>query len=172
MRTLMLCERNDFERLPRRVKNAVKAIIVANDKIGMIHFGKDGLYDLPGGGIEDGETINEALIREIKEEAGATVKPLSIEEFEHGKYVLIYKDNSSNVIIERHFTCFFCDIEDGYTKPKLTEHEITTNQQFVFISIDEAIAANEWHIKQGCHWVENPTYVLKHLKTTTQNKHL
>jgi len=161
MKTITLCEKDDLEQLPRRVKKAVKAIIIAGDKIGMIRFDKDNLYDLPGGGIEDGETINEALIREIKEEAGATVKPLSIKKFESGEYILIYKDSSSNEIIERHFSCYFCNIEDEYTKPNLTEYEISTNQQFVFVSMDEAIAANEWHIKQGLHWIENPTNILK-----------
>ena len=164
MKTVMTCDKKDYDQLPRRTKNAVKAIICADGKVGLIHFKKENLYDFPGGGIEDGETITEALIREIKEEAGATVRPLSIKEFEIGKYVTIYRENPSNVIIERYFSYYFCDIEDEYTEVNQTAHEIETGQQFVFVSIDEAIATNESHIQQGSHWVENPTYILRLLK--------
>ena len=164
MKTIMLCEKKDYDKLPRRIIHAVKAIIMAEGKVGLIHFTKENLYDFPGGGIEDGETFTEALIREIKEEAGATVKPLSIKAFEHAKYALIYKENSSDTIVERYFSYYFCDIEDGYTEPTLTEHEINSGQQFVFVTIDEAISTNEVHIQKGQHWVENPTDILKLLK--------
>jgi len=160
----MLCRRKDYDNLPHFTKNAVKAIIFSDGRIGQIYFNKNNLYDFPGGGIEDGETIDEALIREIKEEAGATVIPSSIKEFELGKYVTIYKDNQKNVIIERYFSYYFCEIEDGYTEPQLEEYEIADGQQFVFVSIDEAISTNKLHIQQGNHWVENPTSILKLLK--------
>lgn len=35
-----------------------------------------GAFCFPGGGIEDGESEEEALVREIREELGATVRPL------------------------------------------------------------------------------------------------
>jgi len=164
MKTVITCNKKDYDQLPHRIKNAVKAVISVDGKVGLIHFTKENLYDFPGGGIEDGETIAGALIREIKEEAGATVRPLSIQAFEPGKYVTIYKEIPSNIIIERYFSYYFCDVEDEYTNTHQTEHEIETGQKFVFVSIDAAIAANEIHIQKGPHWVDNPTYVLRLLK--------
>ena len=161
MKTIMHCDKNDYDQLPRYVRNAVKAIITKEGKIGLIHFTKENLYDFPGGGIEEGESSTEAIIREIKEEAGATVKPLSIKEFKLGKYALIYKEIPQNRICERYFSYYFCDIEDGYTEPRLTEHEINSGQQFVFVTIDEAISTNEVHIQKGQHWVENPMDILR-----------
>ena len=72
---------------------------------------------------------------------------------------LTLKNNGEDVVFQS-----VSSIEDGYIEPELTEHEINTYQRFVFVSIDEAILANELHMQQGCHWVENPTYILKLLK--------
>lgn len=52
-------------------------LIICNDKIALIRKargGYKGKLDLPGGGIEHEETPNEALVREIMEEVGATVE--------------------------------------------------------------------------------------------------
>ena len=48
----------------------VAAIIVKDDKILLIHRIKNGqeYYVFPGGGVKEGESLEEALIREIKEE--------------------------------------------------------------------------------------------------------
>ena len=51
-------------------------LIINNDKIALIkksRGGYKGLLDLPGGGIEHGETPEETLIRELLEEAGVDV---------------------------------------------------------------------------------------------------
>lgn len=56
----------------------VKGIVVFNQKILLmkrVRPSSDGLgyWELPGGGLEYGETPNEALIRELKEESGLTI---------------------------------------------------------------------------------------------------
>ena len=42
-------------------------------------------YVFPGGGLEEGETIEEGVIREIKEEFGIDVKPIKIIYEEYSK---------------------------------------------------------------------------------------
>ncbi len=51
---------------------AVRAIIVNNGKLLVMHRNKYGsqYYTLVGGGVQDGESLEQALIREVKEETG------------------------------------------------------------------------------------------------------
>ena len=56
---------------------AARAVLVdQNWRVALINATKRGYYKLPGGGIEDGELILEALDREVAEEAGYRLKVL------------------------------------------------------------------------------------------------
>ncbi len=71
---------------------------------------RGGLFEFPGGKAEEGESINEALIRECREELDITVKPGSVYmELDH-----VYPD------ISIHLVLINCEIEEG--EPKLLEH--------------------------------------------------
>ena len=47
---------------------SVRGIIIKDEKIAMMHSLKYDYYKLPGGGIEDGDQLEDTLIREVKEE--------------------------------------------------------------------------------------------------------
>jgi 8-oxo-dGTP diphosphatase len=58
------------------------AVIVDEGRVLLVHRRKHGkeYYVLPGGGVEPGETVEEACVREVKEETGLDVtslKPLT-----------------------------------------------------------------------------------------------
>lgn len=42
-----------------------------------VHWRSD-TWELPGGQVEEGEALDQAICREIKEETGLTVKPIGI----------------------------------------------------------------------------------------------
>lgn len=63
------------------IKVTVDAIIADNGRILFIKRGRDpykGFWALPGGFVEYGETTEEAVIREVKEETGLTCKILQL----------------------------------------------------------------------------------------------
>jgi 8-oxo-dGTP diphosphatase len=57
---------------------AVGAIVVHDERLLMVRRGREpgrGLWSLPGGRVEHGEYLHEALAREVKEETGLDVTP-------------------------------------------------------------------------------------------------
>ena len=91
----------------------VSAIIVKNNKVLLIHRRKQGreYWVFPGGGIEKGETPEEAIIREVKEETGLEGKGT--------KFAFWYFDSGI-----RHPFYF---VEVDYQKPKLGGPEVKRN---------------------------------------------
>jgi ADP-ribose pyrophosphatase YjhB (NUDIX family) len=56
-----------------------------------------GLYTLPGGGVELGETLEQAIVREVREETALTIEPVELVGFRQA----IVRDDAGRV--ERHF---------------------------------------------------------------------
>lgn len=59
---------------PRYATRAV--LLDENNKVAIINVTKHGYYKIPGGGIEEGELIQDAVQREVLEEAGCSCKIL------------------------------------------------------------------------------------------------
>ncbi len=92
----------------------VAAIIYKDGKIFATQRGygayKD-YWEFPGGKIEAGETPEQALIREIKEELATTIRPerfVMTVEYDYPEFHL-------------SMDCFICSIVEG--EPELLEHE-------------------------------------------------
>ena len=67
--------------LERRIRNSAKAVIFRDGKMlaSKIKDKEEVFYIMPGGGQESGETLEEAVEREIAEEFGIIVKSQSLE---------------------------------------------------------------------------------------------
>jgi ADP-ribose pyrophosphatase YjhB (NUDIX family) len=78
----------------------VSAAIFRDGRVLIVRRGRPpahGLYTLPGGGVECGETLEEAVIREVREETGLEIAPLALIGFRE----TIGRDAAGK--IERHF---------------------------------------------------------------------
>lgn len=58
------------------IRKAVRSYLIRNNQVVVIRYKQNdiGYYDIPGGKIEDNETMEEASIREFKEETGILIK--------------------------------------------------------------------------------------------------
>ena len=95
----------DTRSYPTRPFLAVSAAIVRDGKILVVRRARppaNGLYTLPGGVVEAGETLEEAVAREVLEETSMTIAPVALAGFREA----IARDADERV--ERHFVilCF------------------------------------------------------------------
>jgi 8-oxo-dGTP pyrophosphatase MutT (NUDIX family) len=74
-------DRNYNPDWPRHVRHAVRCIILRGNKVALVKSTAKGFYQFPGGGIDPGESHEQALIRETLEEAGLDIIPESIRPF-------------------------------------------------------------------------------------------
>ena len=73
------------------LRPAAYAIIVTEGKLLLVHLRPTGKYHLPGGGIEPGETAEDAVRREVAEETGIAIEVGPLARFEE---VCFYYDPS------------------------------------------------------------------------------
>jgi 8-oxo-dGTP diphosphatase len=72
---------NNSRRYPLRPVLGVGALIFEGDRILLVERGREplkGQWSLPGGAVETGERLEEAIAREVLEETGLQVKPVQI----------------------------------------------------------------------------------------------
>ena len=90
----------DARSYPQRPFLAVSAAIVRAGQVLVVRRARapaDGLFSLPGGVVEIGETLRQALIREVREETGMAIEPVALAGFREA----ITRDRDDRV--ERHF---------------------------------------------------------------------
>ena len=71
----------DDRRYPKRPLIGVGAIILRRDRILMAQRGKEplkGWWSLPGGALEIGESLKDAVCREVREETGLEIRPRGV----------------------------------------------------------------------------------------------
>ena len=108
----------DGRTYPQHPILAVSAAIIRDGKVLVVRRARKpalGIYTLPGGGVETGETLVQAVTREVREETSLEIAPVALA----GHREAIMRDPQGGV--ERHFVilCFAARWLAG--EPKLNE---------------------------------------------------
>lgn len=113
---------------PEKERVASRGIVVENGKILLSHEVNTGVYMSPGGGLEDGETLEECCIRELREETGFDVKPTK-------HFVIINEYCFETLYISNYFLCE----KTGKSKQSLTDIEIEHGITPEWVEIEKAL---------------------------------
>lgn len=148
---------------PHSTRPSVRGIIMRAGKLALVHNGKFDYYMFPGGGIEEGESHEEALIREVKEESGLVVIPESIKEY-GSALRLSASQYFENTIFEQENFYYMCEAKTEVAATEFDVHEIEEQYSLVFLTPEEAVRRNRTNDhgeENGTVWIERETRVME-----------
>ena len=147
MKTIDIYGENRFEQYTK-VREACRGILIDNGRILLTYEVNTDQWFIPGGGLEDKESIQECCVRELAEETGCLV-----ETKEH--YLTINEYYEEWLFVSHYYICEYV----GETERALTEREMEAGLEPRWISLNEAIEifskhqdyADENEMKRGAY---------------------
>lgn len=137
MNTLKTIQDEDFTLnyqppISYKERRAVRAIVFDKDKrIALLYVTKKDYHKLPGGGMEEGESIIDALTRELLEEIGCLVNNI--------REIGIIEEYRNKFELHQLSYCFMADIAGEKGAPHFDEGEIMEGFEPQWMSVEDAI---------------------------------
>ncbi|MDD1779611.1 NUDIX domain-containing protein [Enterovibrio sp. ZSDZ35] len=148
-------------------RRAARAIVLRGEDILLLYTERYHDYSLPGGGVDDGETEVDGMIRELQEETGAQNIRNVIPFGSYEEYRPWYKPDFDVMHMISH--CFYCEIDEELGDVAFEEYEVKNGMRPVWINIHEAIAHNKHTLetsdKQGLS-LEREIFLLEKIAVT------
>jgi 8-oxo-dGTP pyrophosphatase MutT (NUDIX family) len=144
-------------------RRSAKAIIRQGRRLLMIYSASGGGYKFPGGGVEAGETDEETLAREIREECGVHLMRVEGEFGQVAEYKRPFEaDCEVFKLISRYY---LCQVQAGEGELRLEAYEQELGYRPRWVEVEQAIQTNRGLLASGSAdvpgWVGRETYVLE-----------
>lgn len=131
-----------------KIRVATRGIIIRNGMIFLTYEVNTDQWFIPGGGLEDDETIDECCTRELAEETGKIV--------DTKQQFLTINEYYEEWLFVSHYC--ICDII-GETERKQTEREISVGLEPRWIKLDEAIDIFSRHMEYADNEMKRGAYL-------------
>lgn len=117
---------------PYVLRKAARAVLF-NDRneIAILNVNKKNYHKLPGGGMNQGESLEECLRREILEETGCSIRIRQ----DIGT-IIEYRNKKDELQISY---CYAADVERMNGEPEYEKEEIEDGFELMWVNIDDAI---------------------------------
>jgi 8-oxo-dGTP diphosphatase len=117
------------------VRTAARGLLFHQDKLAFLYVSTEKYHKLPGGGIEPGESKEQAFIREISEETGCTARILS----DRPQNSLIIETRHQYQLVQFSYI-FAAEVVGQPGKQHLEENEIAEGHDLIWIPVKDANA--------------------------------
>jgi len=126
-------------------RETVRGICIRKNDVLVLHSDLYNDYIFPGGGIKNGEDHEQTLIREMKEETGASkvwnLRPVGYTE------ELRFGLNLNGSVYQQISYFYLCNIDD-IGELSLTEKELNAGLNPVWVNIEDVLQQNDQEIKK------------------------
>lgn len=158
MRILACFDENNYASTTKVYeKYNIRGIVRVDGKF-VMQRSKDGEYKIPGGGVEAEENYEEALARELREEAGVFLRKGSMQEL--GEITEIRRDIfDADTKYICHSLFYYCEVTEERVPIEPTASEIKKGYQPVWVTPEEIYETNT---KLGTDpWIKRDTAFIK-----------
>jgi len=145
-------------------RTAVRAVIQRGRDLLMVYSANVGDYKFPGGGMDEGETHEQALARELSEECGASLLSVDGELGAVIEYNLAKEKEFDVFKMTSHY--YFCRVGEELGAQKLDDYERDLGFKPVWVDVDFAISTNHLLLNADKipEWLKREVFVLNYVE--------
>ena len=130
----------------------------------MVYSSKVGDYKFPGGGVDKGESHEQALFREVQEECGLSLAQVREEICRIVEYDSAMEPDYDVFKMTSYY--YRCEVQGGFGTQKLDSYEQDLGFEPVWLSLEQALQINTslLDLPQPPEWLHREILVLEHLR--------
>lgn len=145
-------------------RQAVRAVILQGTQLLLVYSQAGREYKIPGGGIKVGESLENALRREILEECGARLTHIVQEIGSIVEYAIAKEPEFETFKMTSHN--FLCEV-DAFVAPQALEgYEIQLGLQPFWVELEEALKQNisRLDLPDPSPWLAREIFTLEYVR--------
>lgn len=152
-------------------RTAIRGVILRGTQLLMIRSALSGDYNFPGGGLEEGESHEQALRRELLEECGTRLRTCGEQIGAVIEYNFAQEAEYDTFKMTSHY--YACEVEDGFGTQALEDYEQDLGYEPVWVEVEEAIRQNRLLLDMPDHpeWLPRELFMLEHLQGKPYRNH-